>query len=101
MKGRTMPNYDYKCKEGRRVFELFRRFNDYDKEIKCPSCGSDKAGTIFSVPQISGETVTGFGFKDKLLLSGPGNVKGTVMGRGLGRGPSDREGGRDESHNCL
>jgi len=96
-----MPTYDYKCEECGKVFELFRRFSDYNKEIKCPGCGSDKAGTIFSVPEISGETVTGFGFKDKLPASGPGKGKGTVMGRGLGRGPSDGGGGRDESHNYL
>lgn len=65
-----MPTYDYKCKECGKVFEVFRRFSDYGKEIKCPGCGSDKAERIFSVPQISGETVTGFGFKDEVLPRG-------------------------------
>jgi putative FmdB family regulatory protein len=88
MKGRTMPAYDYKCKECGKVFEVFRRFSDYDKEIKCPSCGSNKAERIFSVPQISGETVTGFGFKDEPPPSSPGGG----MGRGVGRGPRDGRG---------
>ena len=35
-----MPTYDYKCKECGRVFEVFRRFSDLGKEIKCPSCGT-------------------------------------------------------------
>jgi putative FmdB family regulatory protein len=71
-----MPTYDYKCEECGKVFGLIRRFSDYAKEIKCPISGSDKAGRIFSVPQISGETVTGFGFKDELPPSGPGGGKG-------------------------
>jgi putative FmdB family regulatory protein len=83
-----MPAYDYKCKECGKVFEVFRRFSDYDKEIKCPNCGSDKAERIFSVPQISGETVTGFGLKDEPPSSNPGGG----MGRGLGRGPRDGRG---------
>ena len=87
-----MPTYDYKCKECGKVFEVFRRFSDYDKEIKCPNCGSDKAERIFSVPQISGETVTGFGFKDELPPSSPGGGMGRGMGRGLGRGPRDGRG---------
>lgn len=93
-----MPTYDYKCKECGRVFEVFRRFSDYDKEIKCPTCGSKKTEKIFSVPQISGETVTGLGFKDELPPSSPGGGMGRGMGRGLGRGPRDgggmRRGGR-------
>ena len=89
-----MPTNDYKCEECGKVFEVFRRFSDFDKEIKCPSWGNDKAGRIFSVPQISGETVTGFGFKDELPPSGPGGGKGRGMGRGLGRGPRDGRGWR-------
>lgn len=87
-----MPTYDYKCKECGKVFEVFRRFSDYDKEMKCPNCGSDKAERIFSVPQISGETVTGFGFKDELPPSSPGGGMGRGMGKGLGRGPRDGRG---------
>ena len=74
------------------MFEVFRRFSDYDKEIKCPNCGSDKAERIFSVPQISGETVTGSGFKDELPPSSPGGGMGRGMGKGLGRGPRDGRG---------
>jgi putative FmdB family regulatory protein len=92
MKGRTMPAYDYKCKKCGKVFEVFRRFSNYDKEIKCPNCGSDKAERIFSVPQISGETVTGFGFKDELPPSILGKGRSRSMGRGLGRGPRDGRG---------
>jgi len=87
-----MPTYDYKCKECGKVFEVFRRFSDYDKETKCPNCGSDRAERIFSVPQISGETVTGFGFKDEPPPSSPGGGMGRGMGRGLGRGPRDGRG---------
>ena len=87
-----MPTYGYKCKECGRVFEVFRRFSDYDKEIKCPNCGSDKAERTFSVPQISGETATGFGFKDEPPPASPGGGMGRGMGRGLGRGPRDGRG---------
>ncbi|MBE9502157.1 MAG: zinc ribbon domain-containing protein [Chloroflexi bacterium] len=86
-----MPTYDYKCKECGKVFEVFRRFSDYDKEIRCPSCGSDKAERIFSVPQISGETVAGSGYgKTESPQVSPGLGRG--MGRGLGRGPRDGRG---------
>jgi putative FmdB family regulatory protein len=87
-----MPTYEYKCKECGKVFEVFRRFTDYDKEIKCPNCDSDKAERIFSVPQISGETVTGFSFKDELPPSALGRGMGRGMGRGLGKGPRDGRG---------
>ena len=87
-----MPTYDYKCKECGTVFEVFRRFSDYDKETKCPNCGSDRAKRIFSVPQISGETVTGFGFKDEPPPSSPGRGMGRGIGRGLGKGPRDGRG---------
>lgn len=77
-----MPTYDYKCKECGKVFEVFRRFSDYDKEIRCPDCGSEKSERVFSIPQISGETVTGFGFKDEPPRAAP--LK-RGRGKGLGR----------------
>jgi putative FmdB family regulatory protein len=79
-----MPTYDYKCKECGKVFEVLHRFSDYDKEIKCPNCGSDKTERIFSAPQISGETVVGFGFKDEPPPISPGGGIGRGMGRELG-----------------
>ncbi len=35
-----MPTCDYKCKERGKVFEVFRRFPELDKEVSCPNCGS-------------------------------------------------------------
>jgi putative FmdB family regulatory protein len=89
-----MPTYDYKCKECGEVFEIFRHFSGLDKEVRCPNCGSEKTERVFSVPQISGETVAGFGFKDETppSSSGPGRGTGRAMGRGLGRGPRDGRG---------
>ena len=85
-----MPTYDYKCKECGNVFEVFRHFPELTKEGKCRSCGSEKTDRVFTIPQIGGETVTGFGFKDEFRQSTPGGG----MGRGIGRGPRDRRGMR-------
>jgi len=86
-----MPSYDYKCKECGEVFEVFRHFSELDKEVKCPNCGSAKTQRLFSIPQISGETVAGsrYGKTESPEVS-PGSGRG--MGRGLGRGPRDGRG---------
>ena len=89
-----MPTYDYKCKECGNVFEVFRHFPELTKEVKCRNCGSEKTERVFSIPQISGETVTGFGFKDEFRQLAPGRGMGKSMGRGLGGGPRDGRGWR-------
>jgi putative FmdB family regulatory protein len=92
MKGRIMPTYDYKCKECGNVFEVFRHFPELTKEVKCHNCGTEKTERVFAIPQISGETVTGFGFKDEFRQSTPGGGMGRGMGRGLDRRPGDGRG---------
>ena len=86
-----MPTYDYKCKECGKVFEVFRRFSELDKEVNCPNCGSEKAERVFSIPHIEGETVAGSGYgKTEFPPTSPEPGRG--MGRGLGRGPRDGRG---------
>ncbi len=90
-----MPTYDYRCKECGKVFEVFRRFSELDKEVSCPSCGSEKTERIFSIPHIEGETVAGSGYgktESPEVSPGPGRGIGRGMGRGLGRGPRDGRG---------
>jgi putative FmdB family regulatory protein len=90
-----MPKYDYKCRECGKVFEVFRRFSELDEQVHCPNCGSTKTEIVFSVPNISGETVAGSGygttgFSPARPATGRGIGRG--MGRGLGRGPRDGRG---------
>jgi len=87
-----MPAYDYKCKECGNVFEVFRRFSELGKEIKCPNCGSEETDIVFSVPHIQGETVAGSGYgKTEFhpINPEPSRGMGRGMGRCLGKGPRD------------
>ena len=44
-----MPVYEYKCSACGKNFELLRRINDSDSEIKCPKCGAANPCRVFSV----------------------------------------------------
>ena len=37
-----MPLYEYKCLKCGEKFELLRRINDDDSNVKCPKCGSSE-----------------------------------------------------------
>ncbi len=37
-----MPLYEYKCLKCGEKFELLRRINDDDSNVKCPKCGSNE-----------------------------------------------------------
>jgi len=43
-----MPIYEYKCLKCGHKFEISRRMEDGDNEIKCPACGKENAQRIFS-----------------------------------------------------
>jgi len=82
-----MPTYEYKCKECGRVFEVFRRFSELNKEVNCPNCGSEKTERVFSLPHIEGETVAGSGYGRTVVPP-----MSPEPGRGLGRRPGDGRG---------
>jgi putative FmdB family regulatory protein len=38
-----MPNYEYRCLNCRRRFEVFMSYSDYgNRAVQCPRCGSDQ-----------------------------------------------------------
>jgi putative FmdB family regulatory protein len=44
-----MPIYEYECNHCGHKFELLRRINDSDAEIKCPECGADYPKRLVSM----------------------------------------------------
>lgn len=43
-----MPLYEYVCYKCGNSFELLRRMNDDDREVRCPECGSERIGRMLS-----------------------------------------------------
>ncbi|MFC1938889.1 zinc ribbon domain-containing protein [Chloroflexota bacterium] len=43
-----VPIYEYQCVKCGERFELLRRINDKDSEIKCPKCGKLAANRMLS-----------------------------------------------------
>ena len=44
----VMPLYDYACYDCGNSFEMLRRMNDDDREVRCPECGSERIERILS-----------------------------------------------------
>lgn len=44
-----MPIYEYECKRCGEKFEAMRRFDENDREIKCPKCGAVGPERVLSV----------------------------------------------------
>ena len=44
-----MPIYEYECSKCGSRFDLRRKIDDSDDEIKCPKCGAEKPKRVFSV----------------------------------------------------
>jgi len=44
-----MPLYEYVCYNCGDSFEKLRRIQDDDGEVRCPTCGYDRIGRVFSV----------------------------------------------------
>lgn len=44
-----MPLYEYKCKKCGAVFEKLILDSSWEKDLKCPSCGSKELGKELSV----------------------------------------------------
>ncbi len=57
-----MPVYDFQCQDCGKVFEVFRRWKELPKKVRCPNCNSENTRKLFSIPYIKGETVAGSGY---------------------------------------
>ena len=44
-----MPIYEYECSKCGEKFELRRNMVDSDCDIRCPKCGAEEVGRVFSV----------------------------------------------------
>ena len=56
-----MPLYDYVCYHCGHSFEMLRRIKDDDRDIKCPSCGSQKIERLLSTFSTGGCGKSGSG----------------------------------------
>lgn len=46
---RTMPIYEFECKQCHNVFTLIESFSEYDRHAeKCPKCQSKEVGQVIS-----------------------------------------------------
>ncbi len=43
-----MPLYQYLCRCCGKSFEMLRRMQDRDRDLRCPNCQSDKVQPVFS-----------------------------------------------------
>ncbi len=43
-----MPLYEYECRECGARFELLRRMNDADRDVRCPKCQAKNAERLVS-----------------------------------------------------
>ena len=43
-----MPVYQYKCEQCRHGFDLRRRIDESDSELKCPKCGLERPRRVLS-----------------------------------------------------
>lgn len=43
-----MPMYEYRCQGCGKNFELLRRMQDSDRDLKCPECQSDEVERLLS-----------------------------------------------------
>ena len=43
-----MPLYEYRCEHCGKRFEMLRRMQDADRELKCPDCQSEEVERLLS-----------------------------------------------------
>lgn len=43
-----MPMYEYQCRQCGERYEELRRFEDADRDLKCPSCGAEEVERLVS-----------------------------------------------------
>ncbi|MFB3917636.1 MAG: zinc ribbon domain-containing protein [Terriglobales bacterium] len=49
-----MPLYEYQCRNCGKRFEMLRRMQDADRDLRCPHCRSDKVEQVLSSFATSG-----------------------------------------------
>jgi putative FmdB family regulatory protein len=57
----TMPMYEYRCQGCGKSFELLRRMQDSDRDLKCPECQSDEVERLLSTFAAGGCKPSGSG----------------------------------------
>jgi putative FmdB family regulatory protein len=50
---KTMPIYDYQCKECNKHYDILHVGKEIIKDIHCPACGSSSYKKLFSMPSIA------------------------------------------------
>jgi len=56
-----MPLYEYLCRECGKRFEVLRRMQDADLEMKCPECRSEEVQRLLSTFAAGGCTTSSSG----------------------------------------
>lgn len=56
-----MPLYEYRCQKCGKRFEMLRRMQDADRELKCPECRSEEVERLLSTFATGGCTPSGSG----------------------------------------
>ena len=54
-----MPLYDYQCRSCGSNFEMLRRMQDDDRDVRCPDCHSELIDRLFSTFATGGCTSSG------------------------------------------
>ena len=56
-----MPMYEYRCQKCGKRFEMLRRMQDADRDLKCPECRSEEVERLLSTFAAGGCTSNGAG----------------------------------------
>ena len=56
-----MPMYEYRCRKCGKSFEMLRRMQDADHDLKCPECQSEEVERLLSTFAAGGCTSSGSG----------------------------------------
>ena len=56
-----MPMYEYRCRKCGKSFEMLRRMQDTDRDLKCPECQSEEIERLLSTFAAGGCKSSGSG----------------------------------------